>query len=404
MGFWDFLKRKELNEIERLKRDLGSIENLKQKIESERKTLETIQIKVQDTKKELRQIESEILANEVGLYAYEYKFASSDLYKDRLCDIKALQKELISIDGAASCNTSWHINDSFHKGRIFIDKTKRQMLRCFNSECDAIINKVKYDKIDRCRDQIIKAYKSLNKINTINDVRITDEYLTLKLKELTLAYEYELKKHEEKEERRIERERMREEIKLRKEIEAKRLEIEKELIHYNNQMDKLHNRRMGADNDDIQFLLEREAFIENRIKELKRELEEVDYREANKKAGYVYVISNVGSFGKDVYKIGMTRRLDPKDRIDELSSASVPFKFDIHAMIFCEDAPKLEADLHRIFDEYKVNAVNSRKEFFKIDLDKIKEAVRNNYDKTVEFIESPYSTQYLETVKLKAEH
>lgn len=403
MGFWDFLKKNELEEIDRLKRELDSIGNLKQKVESEKRILEDIQKNILSAKEELNQIKCEILVSEVGLYVYEYKFASSDLYKERLSDIKSLQKELISTGGAAICNTSWHINNSYYKGRIFTDRAKRQILRCFNSECDAIISKVKYNKLDKCREQIIKSYKSLNKINTINEICLTDEYLTLKLKELTLAYEYELKKHEEKEERRIERERMREEIKLREEIEAKRAEIEKELIHYKNQRRKLQERKMKAHEDDLQFLLEREEEIENRINELNRELEEVDYRAANKKAGYVYIISNIGSFGKDVYKIGMTRRLEPKDRIDELSSASVPFKFDIHAMIFCEDAPKLEAELHRIFDEYKVNAVNSRKEFFKVDLDKIKEAIRNNYDKTVEFIDSPYSVQYLESMKQKAE-
>lgn len=155
--------------------------------------------------------------------------------------------------------------------------------------------------------------------------------------------------------------------------------------------------------EEMQHIVERKNFINGRIDELKREIDEMDYREANKKAGYVYVISNIGSFGENVYKIGMTRRLEPTDRIDELSSASVPFKFDIHAMIFCEDAPKLEAELHRAFEEYKVNAVNSRKEFFKVDLGKIKEAVRNNYDRTVEFIDSPYSMQYLETMRIKAE-
>lgn len=404
MGFWDFLKRNELDEIDRLKKRLNSIEHIEQKVESEKKKLEDILNKVQNAKRELHQIECKILENEVGLYVYEYKFASSDLYKARLSDIKSLQKELIVADGATICKTSWHINNSFYKGKIFINKAKRQILRCFNSECDAIINKAKYDNIDRCRELINKSYNSLNKINSINDISITDEYLTLKLKELTLAYEYELKKHEEKESRRIERERMREEFKLRAEIEAKRMEIEKELIHYRNQIEKIQERKPKTNEDDLPFLLEREEEIRNRIEELNRELEEVDYRAANKKAGYVYIISNIGSFGENVYKIGMTRRLDPKDRIDELSSASVPFKFDVHAMIFCEDAPKLEAELHKEFEEYKVNAINSRKEFFKVDIEKIKEAVKSNYDKTVEFMDSPYSSQYLETLKIKAEH
>ena len=132
-----------------------------------------------------------------------------------------------------------------------------------------------------------------------------------------------------------------------------------------------------------------------------RNLRDIDYREANKRAGYVYVISNIGSFGENVYKIGMTRRLEPLDRINELGDASVPFNFDVHAMIFSDDAPALEAALHRAFDDRKLNMINTRREFFNVTLDEIKDVVKKNFDKTVEFKAIPEAEQYRETLMLK---
>lgn len=112
------------------------------------------------------------------------------------------------------------------------------------------------------------------------------------------------------------------------------------------------------------------------MSDIDKSLANIDYRQANMKAGYVYIISNIGAFGENVYKIGMTRRLDPQDRIDELGDASVPFNFDVHAMIFSDDAPALEASLHKAFEDKKINMVNQRREFFNVTLDEIKEVVR----------------------------
>ena len=141
--------------------------------------------------------------------------------------------------------------------------------------------------------------------------------------------------------------------------------------------------------------------FEEQLQKLEGELKEVDYREANQKAGYVYVISNIGSFGEGVYKIGMTRRLNPMERVDELGDASVPFKFDVHAMIFSDDAPKLETALHHAFEGKKVNMVNNRREFFRVSLDEIKEVVKKNFDKTVEFVDIPDAEQYRQSVLIQ---
>lgn len=150
-------------------------------------------------------------------------------------------------------------------------------------------------------------------------------------------------------------------------------------------------------------MLEKKEEIENQLSNLQQALDDVDYREANQKAGYVYVISNIGAFGENVYKIGMTRRLDPMERVDELGDASVPFNFDVHAMIFSEDAPKLEAALHKAFEDRKLNMVNTRREFFRVTLDEIEAVVKANYDKTVEFIKIPPAEQYRQSLALLEE-
>ena len=149
--------------------------------------------------------------------------------------------------------------------------------------------------------------------------------------------------------------------------------------------------------------MQKENEINQQITEVEHALRDVDYRAANIKAGYVYIISNIGAFGNDVYKIGMTRRLEPMDRIYELGSASVPFNFDVHAMIFSDNAPALEAALHRAFENRKLNMVNQRREFFRVTLDEIKEVVKNNFDKTVEFTDIPNAEQYRVSQKMRNE-
>ena len=218
---------------------------------------------------------------------------------------------------------------------------------------------------------------------------------------LYLAFEYQQKKQQEKEAQKEERARMREEAKLAKELEEARKALEKEQTHYLNALKKLDQQM--ADHGETPELLDKKSQIEIQLEEIEKSLKEVDYREANQKAGYVYVISNIGAFGENVFKIGMTRRLDPMERIDELGDASVPFNFDVHAMIFAENAPKLEAALHNAFSKQKVNFINQRREFFNVSLDDIKRVVKENFDKTVEFVDVAPAEQYRQSLLMKEE-
>ena len=193
---------------------------------------------------------------------------------------------------------------------------------------------------------------------------------------------------------------MREAARVQKELEEKRKQIIKEQSHYKNALASLLKQIESTDSPSQDMLTKKET-IENHLNNINTSLQDLDYRQINQRAGYVYVISNIGAFGPDIYKIGMTRRLDPQERVDELGDASVPFNFDVHAMIFSKDAPALEAALHRAFDDRKLNMINKRREFFHVTLDEIKEVVRQNYDKTVEFVDIPDASQYRESLKIK---
>lgn len=233
------------------------------------------------------------------------------------------------------------------------------------------------------------------------DISIKHAYLNLKVEELRLAFEYQQKKQEEKEAQKAARAEMREAARLQKEIEAQRKKIEKEQTHYQTAYDRLMKQLEHSPDDEA--LLSKKAELENQLKDIDKAIKDIDYREANQRAGYVYVISNIGAFGPDVYKIGMTRRLDPQDRVDELGDASVPFNFDVHAMIFSDDAPALETALHKAFEDRKLNMVNTRREFFHVTLNEIKDVVKKNFDKTVEFIDVPDAEQYRISLKMQQE-
>ncbi len=353
-------------------------------------------------KQEVIQLDDEILFQGFGVYQPQYNFAELDQYKARLEEIRNEQKEMIRKGTAATCAMNWRVNGSEKEGKKLIAESIKQIIRNFNIECDICIGKVKFSNYENTQNRIYKAFEMQNRLNETNKISLSRRYLLLKLEELALAYEYQQKKKEERELQRELREQQREEARIAKEIEAKRLELEKEQAHYENALKKI-NEQIAVERSEErkQFLLERKEELDNNALDVDKALQDLDYREANHRAGYVYIISNIGAFGENVYKIGMTRRLDPEDRISELSGAAVPFRFDVHAMIFSNDAPKLEAALHNAFADKKMNLVNGRKEFFRVTLEEIKKVVEENHDKTVDFINVPDAQQYRETVMIR---
>lgn len=226
----------------------------------------------------------------------------------------------------------------------------------------------------------------------------------MKFEELSLVYAYAMKAEEEREQRKVIREQMAEEEKVRREIERAKQKIEKEMTQFSNEVNKLTKyMQKSKDDTERQMYMNKIQELEDKLKALESDKENAVQREQNTRAGFVYIISNIGSFGEKVYKIGMTRRLEPMDRIAELSSASVPFPFDVHAMIFAEDAPALEHLLHQHFAAQRVNKANPRKEFFRVDLDEVKNLIHEQYNNTVQFIDVPEATEYHETLRLEKE-
>lgn len=356
---------------------------------------------IKDLKKDIITFSDEILVQDFGLYEPRYSFINADAYKAELTNIRNKQKAMIKDGSAVSGSIDWQVNGSTVQGRKMIKDMQKLLLRAFNSECDEIISKVKYNNYDASVKKMERSFNAIAKLGVTMSISITSIYYDLKIQELRLALEYQIQKQREKEEKAELRAQQREEARLQKEIKEQRKNIDKERKHYEQALSNINKQISSSSDENIEELNKKKEEIIQSLSDIDTKIKDIDYREANQKAGYVYIISNIGSFGEGIYKIGMTRRLNPQERVDELGDASVPFKFDVHAMIFSEDAPALEAKLHKAFEDRKLNLVNQRREFFKVSLDEIKEVVKNNFDKTVEFVDVPDADQYRISLKMK---
>lgn len=381
-------------EIQRLNAEKQSVQA---SVEALTQQVQTLNNEIQRKKAFIIFMDDEILYQDFGLYTPVYNLMNSEMYKDKLAVVRERQKNMIKNNTAAYFPTNFTYNNSLAQGKKLVADNVKQILRAFNNECEAIIDKVKFNNVESIRKRLIKSCEDLNKLNAKMQISITPSYLDLKLQELNLCYEYAIKKQAEKEEQKRIREEQREAQKLQREIEEARRTSEKERSHYRNALHRLEIQMQSANEIERTILEERRLEVQRQLDNIEEEIRKIDYREANQRAGYVYIISNIGSFGENIYKIGMTRRLEPMDRVDELGDASVPFAFDVHAMIFSDDAPALEAALHRAFDDRKVNMVNTRREFFHVTLEEIEAVVKQNFDKTVEFTKIPNAEQYRES-------
>jgi hypothetical protein len=358
---------------------------------------------ISEKKDEIIILDDDILLQSFGFYKLKYDFENSEIYRVKLEQIRNQQAVMVREGKAAYCTTDWVINESRKEGERAMRDYVKLLLRSFNNECDASIIKVKFNNIKSIEKKIIKAFEILNTLGQRMNIIISADYLNLKLSELYLCYEYELKKQEEKEEQRRIREQMREEAKVQKEIEEMKAKIEKEEKHFNQAIQATNELLQKAKTDSERDLLQNELTnIQEKLSSIEKDKQEVLYREQNTRAGYVYIISNIGSFGENIYKIGVTRRLDPQERVDELGDASVPFYFDVHAMIFSDDAPSLENALHKAFDDRRLNLINLRREFFQVKLEEIEDIVKRNFNKPVEFTKLANAEQYRQSLMLKS--
>jgi hypothetical protein len=334
-----------------------------------------LEINIRRLKAEFATLDEKAELQSLSFYRPTYAFSSSQLYQDRLDRVRDDQKDMLKDKTAAISNTPWTVNGSVQEGRKQINQTLKLILRAFNGESDAAIAKVNYKNIKVMEARIEKAWEAINALVTVQDCEISRRYMKLKLDELRLVHEHEEKLHEEKEEQRRIKEQMREEEVARREIEKAQEDAEKEERHYAEALRRATEEAEMASGAKQQKLLHQIDELNKRLAEAQSNKERARSRAEMTRSGHVYVISNIGSLGERVYKIGMTRRLDPMDRVRELGDASVPFGFDVHAIIFTEDAPALENALHREFHYRRVNLINLRKEFFEVEIDEVAKVV-----------------------------
>lgn len=295
------------------------------------------------------------LLQEVGIYRYRHPLTDAVAYQAELARLQDQIKTMAKRDGGAIlAATGWTVNGSAAQGRTMLRDYSKLMLRAYNAEADNLVRGLKPYKLDSAQDRLTKVASTIARLGKTMDIRIADPYHRLRLKELELTADYQEKVADERAREREEKERLREERRAQLELERERARLEKERQHYLNALTALE---ASGDHDGA-------ARMRERLADVDRAIEDVDYRAANIRAGYVYVISNIGSFGDRMIKVGMTRRQDPMDRVRELSDASVPFNFDVHALFFADDAVGIETAMHARLADRRVNLVNRRREFF----------------------------------------
>ena len=310
---------------------------------------------ITETKAVLIQTQEIAMLQEVGIYQYTSILDTSEGYSEKIAEIRSQIKERnIANGGAIRAAQGWTVNGSTAEGAKMVKEFSKLMLRAYNGEVDDAIRTLKPFKLQAAVDRVNKVEQSIEKLGKTMQIEIDDNYNKLRIEEIRLTADFLAKKEDEKELQKEERLRLKEEEKAQKEFEREKEKLNKELMHHQAVLAK------ADESGNLKVVEEAKA----KIAEVESSISGVEERVANIRTGYVYVISNIGSFGESVLKVGLTRRIDPEERIQELSDASVPFKFDIHAIIFSSDAVSLEKQLHQELDKYRLNKVNARKEFF----------------------------------------
>lgn len=399
-----------LNKVIQEKNDI--LNDLNESVAKQEKTLNNQRFKVQHLKKYAKEIqkaiddfhmyEDETTLSQVNIEKYNELLPTIEI-KLNCLNIAELKKEFRENDKKIKDLLKKYENRYKTKANQTIYKL---MVIGLSAELQNALYNLKYDKESKSIDyikEICNKYRSIASsgnqsiASTVNKFIIElEEYF---IDAIRIEYQYYILKEKQKAEQAAIREQMRQEAEERKILEQQKKQVEKEEVKYQNEM---NNVKSLLENTTDQDMI---AKYQNKIKDLEELLKQVENKKEeiinrqNGKAGNVYVISNLGSFGENVFKVGMTRRLEPLDRIKELSSASVPFSFDVHAMIFSEDAVSLENKLHKILDNYRMNKINLRKEFFKIPLDDIEKIVYEE-DPAAEFNRTMLAEEYRQSLSI----
>jgi len=354
----------------------------------------------ENLRKEVSLLEENLENISYGLYKPHYDYKTSEEFKGKFEEIINRQKQAIKNEMATYCPIKWEVGGSKAEGAKMTKHYSKLMLRAFNGECDAAIAKVRWNNIGNMEARIEKAYEAINKLGSTHQITVTKEYFSLKLQELRLEFELQEKLYQEKEEQRKIRDQMREEEKAQRESEKARKEAEEEEERNEKALQKAKVEIEKAKGKELEQLTEKIKILEENLQKARELKERAISRAQLTKSGHVYIISNIGSFGDTVYKIGMTRRLEPMDRIDELGDASVPFDFDIHGLIYSENAPELENLLQKKLESKRLNLVNRRAEFFNTTIDEV-EAIVNELNLNIQLTKMAEAKEYRETLSLR---
>ncbi len=332
-------------------------------------------------------LDDERVLQSVGIYRYHHPLENAVAYKDRLDDLATRIAQLVKSGAAIERSNMFTFDNSLAKGRRMTGDLSKLMLRAYNAEADNSIRSLRVGNVVTAKRRLEASRTAIAKLGKMMEMRISDAFHALRLEEIELTADWLMKKQEEKEAAREERARLREERRVERELAEERTRLDKERTHI---LTALETLQVSGGHDPE---------LEARLVALDEAIVQNDYRIANIRAGYVYVISNRGAFGDNVVKIGLTRRLEPTDRVRELGGASVPFRFDVHALFFSEDAVTLETDLHHHFADRAVNQVNSRKEFFFATPAEVRQVLADKVGNLLEFNEHPDATEYLQSVR-----
>lgn len=334
-------------------------------------------------------LNDERVLQEIGIYNYHHPLETSEEYRGRLKELQTAIKEFVRQGEAIIASDMFTFDGSLAKGRRMTSDLSKLMLRAYNAESDNCVRALRAGNVVTAKKRLDKAVESIARLGAMMEMHVNADYHALRIEELELTADFLMKVQEEREHAREERARLREERQAERELAAERERLEKERAHLENALQSLRDSGAESESGDL---------VE-RLNEVDQAIEQNDYRIANIRAGYVYVVSNLGSFGRGVVKIGMTRRLEPMDRVRELGGASVPFPFEVHALFFSEDAVTLESELHDAFTEARLNRVNLRREFFFATPEEVHAVFAEKAGNLLEYDERPEAMQYFQSKK-----
>ncbi|MEV8253269.1 DUF4041 domain-containing protein [Rhodoglobus sp. NPDC076762] len=375
--------------------EIAEIDALKLALEN--KISEARQV-LDKTSSELTARENEVLAarallldirgaqelQELGLFDFEHPAENSVSLATELASVRSSIKSMVQQRTAVTATTNFTFNNSATKGTKFVKDMSSILLRAYNAEAENAIKTVRAGNLSVAQTRLSRVKEQIAKQGTMIDLRVSEQYHALRLKELELASRHLQALQAEKEAERGRRAELAEQRKAEAELKREQERLDKQRSHYLSTLAALEEK------GDLEGVARMQALLAD----VDKAIEDVDYRAANIRAGYVYVISNVGAFGEHMVKIGMTRRLEPMDRVNELGDASVPFKFDVHALFFANDAIDVEAMLHREFAEHRVNKVNLRREFFRVKPSDVLAVLEEHNVEVLEFRETAEAPEF----------